>query len=112
VRVPVPDGCRAEAESVVEELKRRPESAASPHPPVPWKVRVAANQADKVPRRTFYDLLRRHRVPHPQAGSSADVFHTNGTCEVIVRDAVTASRIVADLQELGITAEVLEPPAP
>jgi len=80
-------------------------------PPLPprWTVRLGKGQQDKAKRQAVYDALRRHRVEHPVASQAANAFHSGGVSEAPLPDAETARSVVADLQALGIAAEVVDP---
>jgi hypothetical protein len=74
-----------------------------------WKVRIGEGQQWKIKRRAIYDVFCRQRVGHGSASRAADAFRSGRQAEVAVRDSQTAQVIVAELQALGISAEVVEP---
>lgn len=75
-----------------------------------WKIVIAAGQKEKVRRRVVYEAFRRHHIVHWQASQMADAFHSGMKGELAQRDPRKARAIVNELVELGIDAELVEPP--
>jgi hypothetical protein len=86
-----------------------PKRPARPPKPAEWVVRIAEQQQTKAPRRAFYDCLRKHRVPHPVASPSANLFHGGAQVEIPLKEKQRAQSIVDDLRHLRLVAEVIEP---